>query len=321
MNFTDESGGTPSSNNVVVTVPASQVTASNCTGGEQHLHDALPHRSRSHVGHSLRIIRRKLLRDGDDTRRDSQFVQPGGVLNYTTVHAHGDGNLGDRRSARRCPGGSITGGSTVTITGTGFFNAYTAAASELRGAGLVLVRYGHQLELPGGGLLVQGSNVNVISDTSLTAVTPAVTAPGNWYVQVDTFGGDSTQTDLRLQLRRPGPDHHRSEPVERSGRNQYHHQRRQLPDRVDGGVLPRPERQSDWVRHQCVDRLQQPHATTMTVTVPTTGLTANSQYFPVITLPTIQGYSGPDDAPRRTTSRPTSSPTSRSTRPSTSASR
>ena len=78
------------------------------------------------------------------------------------------------------PGGSITGGSTVTVTGSGFYNNASNFAA--------------QVWFWSGTTSFQASNVNVLSNTSLTAETPAVSSPGNWYVQVDTFGGDSSQT-------------------------------------------------------------------------------------------------------------------------------
>lgn len=81
------------------------------------------------------------------------------------------------------PGGSITGGSTVSVTGTGFYNASNFQAQVW-------------FWPVGGGAAVQATNVHVTSGTTLTANPPAVNAPGNYYVQVDTLGGNSTSTSV-----------------------------------------------------------------------------------------------------------------------------
>ena len=41
-----------------------------------------------------------------------------------------------------------------------------------------------------------GQNVELNSGTSISASSPAVTSTGNWYVQVQTVGGTSTNTGL-----------------------------------------------------------------------------------------------------------------------------
>jgi hypothetical protein len=135
-------------------------------------------------------------------------------------------------------------------------------------------------------------NVNVASDTSLTAVTPAVTAPGNWYVQVDTIGGNSTQPptlDFNYGVQVPiiinlSPSSGAAgTQINITGSNF-------LTGSTAAFYLDQNGSQSGSAINASAT-VNSP--TSMTVTVPNSGLTANSQYFPVITLPTIQGYSGP----------------------------
>ena len=197
VNFTDESGGTPTSDNTVVSVPASQVTASNCTGPNKTCTTlSLPAPavtagvpSGSLAGsYFVTVTTPGMATAGGipTPGATSQFVQPGGVLNYTTVIPTVTGISGTAESGG-VPGGNITGGSTVTLTGTGFFDASNFAAQ------VWFICDTATNSNCAGASPVMGGNVNIVSGTSLTAVTPAVTAPGNWYVQVDTIGGNSTQ--------------------------------------------------------------------------------------------------------------------------------
>ncbi len=73
-------------------------------------------------------------------------------------------------------GGSITGGSTITITGSGFYNASNFAA---------------QVWFWSGTNKFQATNVIISSNSTMTANSPSVTTTGNYYVQVVTFGGQS----------------------------------------------------------------------------------------------------------------------------------
>jgi hypothetical protein len=136
------------------------------------------------------------------------------------------------------------------------------------------------------------SNVNLVSDTSLTAVTPAVTAAGNWYVQVDTIGGNSTQPptlDFNYGVQVPiiislSPSSGAAgTQINIAGGNF-------LSGSTVAFYLDQGGNQSG-PAIPVSSVINSP--TSMTVTVPNSGLTANSQYFPVITLPPIQGYTGP----------------------------
>jgi hypothetical protein len=73
--------------------------------------------------------------------------------------------------------GGVSGGTSVLIVGTGFVNGSTVAFVPVGGGGNLPVTY-----------------MTVNSSTSITAVSPAVTASGNYYVTVTTPTGTSTNT-------------------------------------------------------------------------------------------------------------------------------
>jgi hypothetical protein len=75
--------------------------------------------------------------------------------------------------------GSHTGGKTITITGTGFVSGATVTFT---------------LEILGvpGTTTLAGSNVVVVSPTSITATTPAATQGQTYYVTVTTASGQSS---------------------------------------------------------------------------------------------------------------------------------
>ncbi len=296
VNFTEESGGTPTSNNVVVSVPASQVTASNCTGPNNTcttlslpapaVTSGVPSGSLAGSYFVTVTTPGMAVAGGIPTPgATSQFVQPGGVLNYTTVTPTVTGISGTAEIGG-IPGGNITGGSTVTLTGTGFFSASNFAAQ------VWFICDTATNPNCAGASPVMASNVNLVSGTSLTAVTPGVTAPGNWYVQVDTIGGNSTQPPtLDFNYGVQVPIIINLSPASGAAGTQIN---------ITGGnflsgstvafYLDQNGNQSGSAI-SATSTINSP--TSITVTVPNSGLTANSQYFPVITLPTIQGYSGP----------------------------
>jgi hypothetical protein len=72
--------------------------------------------------------------------------------------------------------GSSAGGSSITLTGTGY---YTGAVVNFVSASNPAVSFA-------------ATGVNVISATKVSAVTPAVTATGSYFVTVTTLGGTST---------------------------------------------------------------------------------------------------------------------------------
>ncbi len=294
VTFTDESGLTPSSTNAVVTVPASQVTASNCTGTNNTCSTLSLTAPAVTSGVPSGAFGATYFVTVTTPGGTSQFI-PAGVLNYSTFTPTVTGISGSQQlGGGGTPGGSITGGSTVTITGTGFFNTYTAAGDAQFAAQVWFwCDTATNANCPSGGSSFQGSDVNVTSDTSLTAVTPAVTTPGNWYVQVDTFGGDSTQTTYDFNYGVQVPIIIDLTPSSGTAGTNI---------TINGGNFLTGSTVAFYL-----DQNGNPTgsgisasivsgsltATTMTVTVPTTGMTPNSQYFPVITLPSISGYSGP----------------------------
>jgi len=84
------------------------------------------------------------------------------------------------------PGGTITGGTTITINGSGFFNVLPNVFSAQ-------VWFCSATPCTGSAGTVAG-NVSVTSGGSITATSPPVSAAGNYYVQVRTIGGTSTNT-------------------------------------------------------------------------------------------------------------------------------
>jgi IPT/TIG domain len=103
-------------------------------------------------------------------------------LQYTTFQPTITGISGPNMTGNT-PQGSVGGGSTITLTGTGFFNATNFAA---------------QVSFWSGNTSFQATNVVVNSETSLTATSPAVTSTGTWYVVVSTIGGSSSGTGFNF---------------------------------------------------------------------------------------------------------------------------
>ncbi len=309
VNFTEESGGAPTSNNAVVTVPASQVSASNCTGPNSTCTTlSLPAPSvtsgvptGSLAGNYFVTVTTPGMATagGNPTPgATSLFVQPGGVLNYSNVTPTVTAISGTSVSGG-VPGGNITGGSTITLTGTGFFSTPNFAAQVWLYCDTAATNSNCS-----GASPVMANNVNVVSDTSITAVTPAVTTAGYWYVQVDTIGGDSTQPPtLDFNYGVQVPIIINLSPTSGAAGTQINLTGDNF---LTGSTVNFCLDQNGGPQPGCLDANGNPNPTgpaisasstvnsptSMTVTVPSSGLTANAQYFPVITLPTIQGYNG-----------------------------
>ena len=83
------------------------------------------------------------------------------------------------------PGGTITGGTTITVNGSGFINTSNFAAQVL---------FCSATPCTVGTTGTAGSNVTVTSSGSITATSPSVSTAGNYYVEVRTIGGQSTNT-------------------------------------------------------------------------------------------------------------------------------
>lgn len=99
-------------------------------------------------------------------------------LQYTTFQPTVTGITGPNMTGG-IPQGTITGGSSITITGTGFFQTSN---------------FPLQVWFWQNGVKQPGQNVSINSGTNVTASSPPVTTTGNWYVQVQTAGGSSTNS-------------------------------------------------------------------------------------------------------------------------------
>ena len=153
---------------VIVTIPTSQVNWGGCSGSTCTLSVPAPAVA-SGTDYFVTVT---------TPGGTSPYLSPSGFLDFkvTNVIPTVTGISGAMNNG--VVGGSITGGGTIALTGSGFYNASNFAAQVWL--------------LPvGGGSPSEATNVNVASGTSLTAVAPAVNSPGNYYVQVDTLGGNS----------------------------------------------------------------------------------------------------------------------------------
>ena len=183
---------------------------------------------------------------------------------------------------------------SISLTGSGFYNASNFAAQVW-------------FWPVGGGSRVQASNVNVTSSTTLTAISPAVTTPGPYYIQVDTFGGNSVSTSVHFNYAVQVPIILSLNPSSGStgtftitggnfltgstvgfclvGANGTYSQ-----NCVNGGNGS----------GQIATTSTVTSASTITANIPTT-LTKNAQYYPVVTLPSpyqtsiSQPYNQPAD--------------------------
>lgn len=288
VNLTEESGGVPSSNNVVVTVPSTQVTASNCTGQNgtcTTLSLTTPPVTSGIPSQSFAASYFVTVNTAGGT---SQFVQPGGILSYTAFRPTVSGISGTEESLG-VPGGSITGDASVTITGTGFISTSNFAAQVW-----FVCDTATNTACPVGSAPLQASDVNVTSSTSLTAVTPAVTVAGNWYVQVDTFGGASIQTSYDFNYGVQVPIIISMSPTSAVAGGQIIITGSNfLAGSTVALYLDQNGSQSGSAIPASVSASPTITPSSMTFIVPASGLTPNAQYFPVITLPSVPGYSGP----------------------------
>ena len=104
--------------------------------------------------------------------------------------------------------GSTIGNTTVTIQGTGFWNA---SANPQFPAQVFFCPVG-------GGSCVAGSVVSILPPgtgstyDTMTALTPAVNAAGDYYVQVEVYNLYSSLAErAHIHVLNPGPDHHQHE--------------------------------------------------------------------------------------------------------------
>jgi hypothetical protein len=183
VNFVEESGasGTPANapvtDNTVITLPTSQVPWSgNCAGG-------------NNSATSISVLTPAVI---EGTDYFVTVTSPGGTsayaptpgstiyndLHYTTFQPTVSGITGPNVTGG-IPQGTLTGGSSITITGTGFFQTSN---------------FPLQVWFWQSGVKQAAQNVSVNSGTNITASSPPVTTTGTWYVQVQTSGGTSSNS-------------------------------------------------------------------------------------------------------------------------------
>lgn len=170
INYVEESGGTPVGDNYITTVPASQVTWNSSTS----------------VAAPTPAVT-------EGTTYYVTVTTPGGtspynsnaVFTYTTV---APSVTSISTGGNGTPGGSITGGTAVQITGTGFFTGATVNFVEESGGVAVTP-----------AVSIPASYATVNSATSMTAVAPAITVGSTYWLKVTTAGGSSTAVYTYVQ--------------------------------------------------------------------------------------------------------------------------
>jgi hypothetical protein len=159
VNFVEESGGTPSQDNVVL--PATNVTV-NSSSSPQTITAVAP----SITAGSTYFV--TVTTPSGTTAYGSSSTD---VFTYTSVPPQVTAIATPGTSP---PGGSTAGGTAVTITGSGFVNGATVRFTPTS-----------------GGTATPATNVSVLSDTSIVAVSPGVVSAGSYSVTVKTPAGTS----------------------------------------------------------------------------------------------------------------------------------
>jgi len=270
---------------VIISIPSSQVTWGGCSG-QNNTNCTLTVTSPAVTSGTDYFV--TVTAPGGT----SAYVPTQGNVNvddfqYTAVAPVVTGISGTTES-NGVPGGSITGGSVVTISGSGFYSAPNFAA---------------QVWFWSGGTKFQSTNVNISSNGTMTATAPAVSAPGNYYVQVVTIAGSSTNTSdvfnygvqVPIIISMSPSSGGTGTQITITGGNFLVGSTVVFYQDVGGNPSSFGTNASATVNSQ----------SSMTVTVPG-GLTAGQQYFPVITLPSpydnnsSQTYNEPADIFTRT---------------------
>jgi hypothetical protein len=157
VSFVEESGGTPAMDNTVLTVPAANVTVTSAT--------------------SITAIAPAAIEGSTyfvtvTTLKGSSADSASTVFTYTPVSPTISGISPSV--------GTIAGGTSVNLTGSGFLS--TAVVKFVQETGGTPVS---------GGATLNGAYVNVISSTSMTVVTPGVTTGTTYFITVKTTSGTS----------------------------------------------------------------------------------------------------------------------------------
>jgi IPT/TIG domain-containing protein len=155
VSFIEESGGTPASDNEVLVVPASSVTVTSST--------SITATAPAAIEGSTYFVT-------VTTLKGTSAYGSNDVFSYTPV--------APVITAISPNVGTIAGGTSVTITGSGF----------LTGS---VVRFVQESNGTPGGATLPGAYVNVLSSTSMTVVSPGVTSGTTYFITVKTPSGTS----------------------------------------------------------------------------------------------------------------------------------
>lgn len=155
VNFIEESGGTPVSDNVVL--PATGVTVN----GPTSLTVAAPAATEG-TTYFVTVT--------TATGNSAYSTSGNDVFTYSPV--------APTITAVSPASGGIAGGNSVTISGTGFYSGATVDFVQESGGSPVV-----------GGVTAGATYVSVSGSTTITAVSPAVTSPGTYFVTVATPAG------------------------------------------------------------------------------------------------------------------------------------
>jgi hypothetical protein len=91
---------------------------------------------------------------------------------------------------------TVSGGALITVTGSGFYNASNFATQ-------VLFTQSSGASAQGTSVTVNPTGTSASPGALLTAISPAVSSGGTWYVQVHTVGGTSAQLPITFGVQQP----------------------------------------------------------------------------------------------------------------------
>lgn len=155
VSFVEESGGTPASDNEVLVVPPASVTVTSAT---------------SITATAPAITEGSTYFVTVTTLKGTSSYASSDVFTYTSV--------APVVTSISPSTGSIAGGTSVTVTGSGFLNG-------------AVVRFVQESGGTPGGATLAGAYVNVLSSTTLTVVSPGVTSGTTYFITVRTPSGTS----------------------------------------------------------------------------------------------------------------------------------
>jgi hypothetical protein len=155
VRFVEESGGTPASDNEVLVVPAGSVTVTSST--------SITVTAPSVIEGSTYFVTVTTLKGTSASGSSDVFTYTPVAPTVTAISP----NVG-----------TIAGGTSVTITGSGFLNG-------------AVVKFVQETNGTPGGAVLGGTFVNVLSSTSMTVVSPGVTSGTTYFITVRTPSGTS----------------------------------------------------------------------------------------------------------------------------------